>query len=221
MQQNNELREFARAVARYKRGSNIPPLDVSEVEYEDRYENDDTRAKLARRAFRNITEQNQRKEEQRRFGFKVLMNVESIDHQWENEPWRFDPKHQDGAFLQIRCVPIAQYFLPLAKTAQYRPDSPYHISLCYTHDLHRFNLYDFMAGLTTGKTVYDRVRERYHGKIAHIRGEIRTGSVLVGRDTIVIARNGRRANHNLFDDEDVLALLAAGQYIRDDLHMTL
>ena len=130
MQQNNELREFARAVARYKRGSNIPPLDVSEVDYPDD-EWDDTKQKLARRAFRNLQEQNDRKEEQLRFGFRVLMAVESIDQQWNHEPHMFDPKHGEGVFLQIRCVPISQYFLLLPKLHNIDQITPI-ISRCAT-----------------------------------------------------------------------------------------
>ena len=102
MQHNAELRDFARAVVKYRRGSNIPPLDVNEVDHPD--DDWDTKEKLARRAFRNIAEQDARKEQQRRFGFRVLMAVESIDYQWNNEPHKFDPRNQDGVFLQIRCV---------------------------------------------------------------------------------------------------------------------
>ena len=93
--------------------------------------------------------------------------------------------------------------------------------MCYTNELHRFNLYDFMRGLKKGKDVYDRVRDRYNGKIAHLRGKIRTGSVAIDANTVVFEENGKKTRLKLHADKDVLALLAAGTYSRDVMHMTL
>ena len=181
---------------------------------------------------RDLSEQDARKEQQARFGFLVKMRVDSIDDIWNNGPGtNWDPKHaKDATFLQIRLEPDEEFFLPLAKSRTYMPDTgKYHISLCYTSDLHRFNLYDFTDGLQKGKAAYDRVRERYDGKVAHLRGTIRTGSLKIGNNTRVLekkrvrGKSEKRYNnyYNIYDDPDVQALLSAGEYVRDDLHMTL
>ena len=218
----NELAQFGRAVVKYQQTSHLPPLDPNQV---DPAETDpDWRALLARRGFRSSAEQYERTAEQERFGFKVRLDIEDLDPTWNDarQAAAFDPTYDDSkVFLKIRCVPIGTHFLPLAKTGQYRPDSPYHISLCYTNDLHRFNLYDFMRGLRRGKDVCDRVRNRYNGKIAHLRGRIRTGSVAIEAQTVVYEEDGRRTRLRLHADKDVLALIAAGKYSRDVMHMTL
>ena len=194
------------------------------------------REKLAKQGFRDYIEQHARKEQLARFGFVVKIRIDSIDGIWNNGPGTtWDPKHADNAtFLQIRLEPDEEFFLPIGRTKNYRPDSgEYHISLCYTSDLHRFNLYDFTNGLAQGKAAYDRIRERYDGKVAHLRGTIRTGSLRIGNETRVVVERRARGKHekrydpvnnmryHIYNDPDVLALLAAGQYIRDDLHMTL
>ena len=218
----SELAQFGKAVAKYQQSSNVPPLDPSQVDADetDPY----WRGVLARRGFRNSAEQYERTVQQERFGFKVRLVLEDLDPIWNDgqQAAAFDPTYDDNkVFLQIRCVPIGTHFLPLAKTAQYRPDNPYHISLCYTNELHRFNLYDFMRGLKKGKDVYEKVRDRYNGKIAHLRGKIRTGSVAIDANTVVFEENGKKTRLKLHADKDALALLAAGTYSRDVMHMTL
>ena len=222
---------FRNAVRENEEGKkNAPELSSKNIKrsVKDKWD----RAQLARRGFRDYSEQDARKAQQARFGFVVRMKVDSIDDIWNNGPGtKWDPKHaKDATFLQIRLEPDNEFFLPLGITKDYMPDSgEYHISLCYTSDLHRFNLYDFMNGLVKGKEAYDRIRKRYDGKVAHLYGTIRTGSLKIGNGTIILKRKqitGKSEReysegYNIYDDPDVLALLAAGQYIRDDLHMTL
>ena len=82
------------------------------------------------------------------------MRVDSLDDIWNNGPGiKWDPKHaKDATFLQVRLEPNNEFFLPLAKSGTYMPDrGEYHISLCYTSDLHRLNSYDFTNGLVKGE----------------------------------------------------------------------
>ena len=234
--QRSEWEAFRDAVNAYQQNKNTPALNIKDV-HRSVYRDD--KEKLARRGYRTYEEQDERKKEQDRFGFVVRMRVDSINNIWENGPHtKWDPRKEDEAtFLQIRMEPVDDFFLPLAKSGSYTPDSgEYHISLCYTSDLHRFDLYNFNNGLQKGKNAYDEVIKRYDGKIAHIRGRVRTGSVLIGKDTRVYivddpSDTGRRVRrkqqqqnpegHNIYDDEQIKALLAAGKYARDDMHVTL
>jgi hypothetical protein len=227
---------FRAAVAAYQETKNTPPLSVRQVH---KSVQKDDREKLARRGYRTYEEQQIRKGEQERFGFVVRLSVDSIDDIWEHGPHgNWNPRENAATFLQIRVEPVEEYFLPLARSGSYMPDSgEYHISLCYTSDLHRFNLYDFTDGLVKGKQAYDRVRQRYDGKLAHLRGKIRTGSVKLEEGTMVFSTENRNnigrkirgkqqglynpQGYHIYNDPDVKALISAGIYVRDDMHMTL
>ena len=221
--EETEWEHFRNAVRNHNRiKDRAQPLPMEQVSrsVDDKW----MREKLASRGYRNYGQQEKRQAEQQRFGFLVRMKVESIDNIWWHHQNEFNPQNQDPTFLQIELEPIEEFFLPLARTGQYQPDSPYHISLCYTNDLHRFDLYNFENGVTRGKAAYDRLIERYDGQIAHLRGDMRTGSVLIGPRTVVYdPRHVEQFQqpYHLHDDPDAQALISAGKYVRDNMHMTL
>ena len=131
---------FRDAVREHQEGKNDAPV-LTHKNIKRSVKGHWERSQLARRGFRDLSEQNARKEQQSRFGFLVKMRVDSIDDIWNNGPHtKWDSKHaKDATFLHIRLEPDEEFFLPLAKSGTYMPDrGEYHISLCYTSDLHRF-----------------------------------------------------------------------------------
>ena len=94
--------------------------------------------------------------------------------------------------------------------------NPYHLSLCFANELHRFNLFDFDDGLRRGKEVYQRVINTYHGKEAFLRGYLTNSSAfniqfIIMPDMLV----------KIDDDMDLNALHKAGTYQERDWHLSM
>jgi len=129
--------------------------------------------------------------------------------------WIDDVNHENRGYWRQKppvLLQIRTRFPPGAVTLSDRPrrrgEAPYHISLCFTNELHRFNLFDESEGINRGKAMYNRIRERYDGHRVNLPGRMQGGMFeLKGRD--------------IANDAEVQAVHACGAYHDRSLHIRM
>ena len=133
-----------------------------------------------------------------------------------------DPNHPSGgywheappALLMIKVKPLPGF--TSLRDRRRRPSELYHIALCLTSELHRFDLRDGSAGVRVARGLYGGLRERYHGKRALLRGWMQGTTLTLSRGTSV-----EGGNRSVVDDPDVRMFRAAGSYSDRDLQLAL
>ena len=90
----------------------------------------------------------------------------------------------------------------------------FHISLCFTNELCRFNLYDKDKGINTGYDKYMELKTKYHGKVAHVEARILDNAIAT--ITAIHTEAG-----DLFLEPDLHALHYAGEYFDRAVHISL
>lgn len=88
-----------------------------------------------------------------------------------------------------------------------REGEVYHIPLCFTNELHRFDLRDRSGGVRRGLAAYEELRQRYHGRTAVLRGRVAGTALEIGRRSEVVG-----SGYNIQSDRDVWALHDAGSF---------
>ena len=164
----------------------------------------------------------------RREGLAVRLFVDDFpedDALFEPRPHaEFVPEPQGGYWhesspllLRIRVKPL-QGSTVLRDRRRRHSEEAFHIPLCYTDELHRFDLRDGLAGVRQAVGLYGRLRERYDGKRAVLRGWLHGTELRLSRHTTV---EGNRLGELLTDDSDVRMFRAAGSFHRQDLQVAL
>ena len=101
-----------------------------------------------------------------KYGLRVKLKVKELP----DEEYAYDLYNKDPPLLQIYTEPYpTDEFFDMA-FKKVKGANPYHISLCYANELHRFNLYDAKAGLRVGMGAYERLRNVCNGQIAFFEG---------------------------------------------------
>lgn len=109
---------------------------------------------------------------------------------------------REPVLLMIKTRPRAG-FVHLRNRGR-REGELYHIPLCFSNELHRFDLRDRSNGVRLGLRAYEEVRRRYHGRTAVLRGRV-AGTVLeIGRSSV------EGGMHNIQSDREVWSLHDAG-----------
>ena len=129
-----------------------------------------------------------------------------------------DPNHPDGGYwhseppelLRIELKPLEGFTkLHDRRHPSKHNLSGYHIPLCYSDELHRFNLRDAFEGVGVARGVYERIRARYHGRHALLHGWLQGATLTLSRRTDV---EGNRRGEHIVDDLGVRMLRAAGSF---------
>ena len=124
-----------------------------------------------------------------------------------------DPHHPDGgywheapsALLWIELKPLPG-FTQLRERRRRHSEAPYHLPLCYTNELHRFDLRNWAAGIRVAKAFYARLREKYDGREAMLHGWVQGATLTLSRRTSVAGPG------SLVGDSDLMMFRAAGSY---------
>ena len=135
-----------------------------------------------------------------------------------------DPNHSDGGYwleaepelLSIELKPLSG-FMKL-RDRRRRHSEVYHLPLCYTDDLHRFDLRDASDGVRAATGVYERLRDRYHGKRATLHGWLQGTTLTLSRRTEV---EDNVRGEQLVDDVGVRMFRAAGSFHDRNLQVEL
>lgn len=136
--------------------------------------------------------------------------------------WVNDEHHEGGGYwltrepelLMIKTRPRSD-FTHLRNRGR-REGEIYNIPLCYSNELHRFNLSDPASGVREGLRAYEELRRRYHGRTAVLRGRV-AGTVLeLGRRSTV-----EGSSSNIHGDRYALSLHAAGSFHDRPLYVSL
>ena len=90
----------------------------------------------------------------------------------------------------------------------------FHISLCFTNELCRFDLYDKDKGIHTGYDKYMELRRKYNGKEAHVKANINENAIATV--TAIHTDAG-----DVFLEPDLHALHYAGEYFDRSVHISL
>ena len=127
----------------------------------------------------------------------------------------YQPRTENRELLKIITRPLPDTRLlhdqALVPTTEY---NMFHISLCFTNELCRFNLYDKDEGINTGYDKYMALRKKYDGKEAHIEAKIRENAIATV--TAIHTDVG-----DLFEERDLHALHNAGEYFDRPVHISL
>ena len=118
--------------------------------------------------------------------------------------------------LRIRVKPL-QGFVKLRDRRRRHSEAAYHIPLCHTDEVHRFDLRDASLGVQA-RRFYGRLRERYDGKQAVLRGWLHGVEMRLSRGTTV---EGNRMGELLTDDPYIHMFRAAGSFHEQDLQLAL
>ena len=141
----------------------------------------------------------------------------------DHREWVEDDNHRDGGYfrnnrelLRVRLRPL-EGFAKMSNRKRRRGEPSYHVALCYTDELHRFDLYDRRHGVQLGLAAYKTLRARYQGRTAVLMGRVRGTSLeLTGR-----TRAEGLERHNLVRDNDLRALRDCGTYAGQRLRVRL
>jgi len=133
-----------------------------------------------------------------------------------------DPNHHDGGYwLKLEPELLGIEFKPVpgfTKLHDRRHSEVYHLPLCFTDELHRFDLRDASEGIRVAKGLYERLRERYHGKRATLHGWLQGTTLTLSRRTDV---EDNVRGEQLVDDVGVRMFRAAGSFHDRDLQVEL
>ena len=91
----------------------------------------------------------------------------------------------------------------------------YHISLCFTNELGRFDLYNWNDGVRQGLAVHEGLRERWDGKEAVARVWIATGGAATVL-SLTVEQEG-----DMMEDPVVMAMHNAGRFWDRPVHISL
>jgi hypothetical protein len=99
-----------------------------------------------------------------------------------------------------------------------REDAPfdYHISLCFTNELHRFDLLHSERGVELGQAAYNRLREKYDGKEVLLKGEIHNYAF-----NILPGSQIQGGVEDFLIDDDFIMLHNAGAYADRPHHLSM
>ena len=129
--------------------------------------------------------------------------------------WVNDENHMEGGYWHVKwpvLLMIRTRFrrgaLTFTDRRRRRDVTPYHISLCFTNEIHRFNLFDQSDGIERGKAVYNRLRDRYDGQRVHIPGKMEGGMFEI---------KGR----GIANDPELQAMHACGKYHDSSVHISM
>ena len=135
------------------------------------------------------------------------------------------PKYWDDTAWEEKDVPLLQIhirkgdqFVEYAGREFSREEAPfdYHISLCFTNELHRFDLLRSDNGVQLGKAAYNRLRDTYNGKHVMLKGHMQRTAFYIDP--------GSNIQGNLPDflaDADFIRLHNAGSYADRDHHISM
>ena len=90
----------------------------------------------------------------------------------------------------------------------------FHISLCFTNELCRFDLYNKDNGIEVGYQKYMDLKAKYNGKEAHVEAKINENAIATV--TAIHTEAG-----DLFEERDLHALHYAGEYFDRPVHISL
>ena len=145
------------------------------------------------------------------YGIPVMLRVVDLP----TDPAVYGKRHDNPPLLQIHTDPHPNgNFFEMA-FKEVVGANPYHISLCFTSELHKFNLYNPTEGIRIGKEAYERLKRMCHGKEAFLRGSL-SGNTAFNIHSIVLSDITLR-----IDEGDLYALHAAGTYHNRDIHISM
>jgi hypothetical protein len=119
--------------------------------------------------------------------------------------------------LRIRVKPL-HGFVELRDRRRRHSEEAYHIPLCRTSEVHRFDLRDKSSGVRQARRIYERLRETYNGKLAVLRGWLHGIELRLSRGTTV---ENNRMGELLTDDPYIRMFRAAGSFHDQDLQLAL
>ena len=112
------------------------------------------------------------KEVYEKYDLRVKLKVHPLPP--EEEKYQTTAKDVDLLQIYTEPNPKDEFFEMAFKKVD--GANPYHISLCYTNELHRFNLFNFSDGVRRGKEVYHLIINKFDGKGAFLRGYMTNSS---------------------------------------------
>jgi hypothetical protein len=141
----------------------------------------------------------------------------SVEPEWVN-----DENHERGGYwleleaplLMIKTRP-RRGFTHLRNRPR-RPGEMYHVPLCFTNELHRFDLRDRGVGVRLGLAEYEKLRQRYHGRAAVLRGRAVRDTFELDRRSVV-----EGSTLNIANDAAVRSLHDAGRFHDRPLHVSM
>ena len=159
-----------------------------------------------------------------RLFLRELPEDESLYNHRKHAEFVEDPNHHDNGYwlegepelLWIELQPLSGF--AKLRDRRRRHSEAYIIPLCYTDELHRFDLRDASDGIRVAKGLYERLRDRYHGKRATLHGWVQGTTLTLSRRTAVEV-NVR--GEQLVDDVYVRMFRAAGSFHDRDLQLEL
>jgi hypothetical protein len=136
--------------------------------------------------------------------------------------WVNDEHHEGGGYWYESEAPVLFVGLepkrgvPRLSNRPRRHGEVYRIPLCRTTELHRFDLRDAVRGVRLGLEAYRRLKVRYEGRAAVLRGRMEGGAFRLSRASEV---EGTRSN--LISDEDFRMLQSAGLEHDQEPHVSM
>jgi hypothetical protein len=158
-----------------------------------------------------------------RHGLDVVIHVDPLPDKLELFD-KYDTHYDDEGIekkkplLQIRLTPGPLFIEIVGRLwtdEEKKEQVDYHLSLCFTSDLHRFNLLDSEDGVRKGKAAYEDLR-KYDGKAARLAGWV--------HNTNFDILKGMRVEGDLPDmleSAPFIMLHNAGIYAQRDHHISM
>ena len=100
---------------------------------------------------------------------------------WDHEKHKWKSVAKPTPLLMIKTRPREGKFIhrigrPVTDAER---NWDYHISMSFTHEIHRFDLHNSEDGVRLGKETYNRLRARFHGKEAVLHGHMESSMFVV------------------------------------------
>jgi len=208
----------------YKEGDRLPEFTEEEPYYSNSYEHREW-AKAKDAHDRNMTAEEQEwlKGQLETHGLHVTFHIDPLptdqnaygkaSKYWDEAEYA----EKDAPLLQIR-ITKGSHFVEYSGR-EYSDDEitfDYHISLCFTNELHRFDLLDSNRGVELGKAAYNKLRETYNGKEVMLNGHI--------QKTAFYIDPGSKIQDSLPDfitNADFIMLHNAGAYADRPHHLSM
>ena len=135
---------------------------------------------------------------------------------WNNDKNKWDWIEIDRPLLMIKTRPLQHFIHRIGRRVQQSDvDWDYHISLCFTNELHRFDLRNDDNGVRLGKATYNRLREQFNGKECILKGHQQKDMFVV--DKITMLPN----NVDINMPEEAVMLHNAGSYADREYHVSM
>ena len=207
----------------YKQGTRLPKF--TEIEPEDNRSREHRWWEFQKNLHdRNLTNDDYKWLESNlnKHGLHVRLRLDPLpdnENAFTKDPeyWDEQGEQHTAPLLQIH-IEKGSKFVELAGREFSKEEAPfdYHISLCFTNELHRFDLLHSDNGVKLGKEAYNRLRESYNGKEAILNGhvhnfnfDIEPGSVIQGNLP------------DFYDNKDFIMLHNAGSYANRADHVSM